>query len=67
MDVGASAFRRIEAPRIAEIAKRSVEIFHVDGALVRFQMDLAGECLADRLIAHRHVGDEHCLPVAFLA
>jgi hypothetical protein len=53
-------------PAVLEGAKRSVQIVGADFQRLAVKRDLAGKCLAEKLVADAHVGNQH-LPLAFLA
>jgi hypothetical protein len=57
----------VECPSVVEIPERSVEIFNINGKFIGLEQNLAGEGFADRLVPHRHIGNQQGLAVTFLA
>src|SRR5690606_10403597 len=57
----------LEAPDIAQIFERPVDIFHVDGQFLGLEQHLGGKGFTDRLVADTHVSHEYRLAVALPA
>src|SRR5690606_38120084 len=57
-DLSTATGGRFEAPSVNKIRERPVDVFDVDAVVRRLKHHLAGERLADRLVADGHVSHE---------